>query len=132
MELKLKTEDIMNSNSLANKITFLFFFLFFAFSFSTFAKGGWHPHPKKEIEHGSLTKKVDRLLAWWSQGDIPGAAVIIIQGDKVLLKKGYGLADIETKVPISPDTSFLLASVTKQFTAIAIMPLFPSVELARQ
>lgn len=39
------------------------------------------------------------------------------------MKKGYGLANLENKKPIEPDTVFLLASVTKQFTAMAIMIL---------
>ena len=49
--------------------------------------------------------------------------MIIIKDHQVLLKKGYGLADVEAKKPITPDTAFLLASVTKQFTAMAIMML---------
>ena len=72
---------------------------------------------------GAASERVDALFAPWSKGDTPGAAVIIIQDGKVLLKKGYGLANLETKRPITPDTAFLLASVTKQFTAMAIMML---------
>lgn len=68
-------------------------------------------------------EKVDALFALWSKGDTPGAAVIVIQDGKILVKKGYGLANLETKQPITPDTAFRLASVTKQFTAMAIMIL---------
>jgi len=67
--------------------------------------------------------KVDRLFAPWSKGDSPGAAVIVIKDSQILLKKGYGLANLENKKPIEPDTAFLLASITKQFTAMAIMML---------
>jgi len=67
--------------------------------------------------------KVDRLFAPWSKGDTPGAAVIVIKDGQILLKKGYGLANLESKNPIGPDTTFLLGSVTKQFTAMAIMML---------
>ena len=67
--------------------------------------------------------KVDALLAPWSKGDTPGAAVLVIKDGKVLLKKGYGLASLETRKPIDPDTVFLLGSITKPFTAMAIMIL---------
>lgn len=68
-------------------------------------------------------RKVDALLAPWSKGDTPGAAVIVVQNGRVLLSKGYGLANTETKTRIVPDTAFLLGSITKQFTAMCIMML---------
>jgi len=71
----------------------------------------------------SASGRVDALFAPWSKGDTPGAAVIIIQNGKVLLKKGYGLANLQTKAPITTDTAFRLASLTKQFTAMAVMML---------
>src|SRR5215510_15196832 len=77
----------------------------------------------------TFTDKVDRLFAPWSKGDTPGAAVIVIKDGQILLKKGYGLANLENKKPIEPDTSFLLASVTKQFTAMAVMILVESGKL---
>ena len=52
-----------------------------------------------------------------------GAAVIVIRNGQVLFEKGYGLANLETRTPIRPDTAFLLASLTKQFTAMAVMML---------
>ena len=74
-------------------------------------------------DSGKAADKVDALMAPWSKGDTPGAAIIVIKDGQILLKKGYGLANLETKQPIDPDTAFLLASVTKQFTAMAIMIL---------
>ena len=76
-----------------------------------------------ENQDARKVEKVDALFAPWSNGDTPGAAVIVIQNGKVLLKKGYGLANLETKKPITPDTAFRLASLTKQFTAMAVMML---------
>jgi CubicO group peptidase (beta-lactamase class C family) len=70
-----------------------------------------------------LAVQVDGLFTEWSGGNTPGAALLVMRNGKVLLKKGYGLANIETKTPITPDTCFLLGSVTKQFTAIAVMLL---------
>jgi CubicO group peptidase (beta-lactamase class C family) len=66
---------------------------------------------------------VDHLFAGYSDCEGPGAAVMVIQDGTILLKRFYGLADVDLKVAIGDDTQFLLASVTKQFTAMAIMIL---------
>jgi hypothetical protein len=52
--------------------------------------------------------------------DGPGVGVALVDNGKVAFSQGYGLADVETKRPITPDTTFTLASMTKQFTAMAI------------
>jgi CubicO group peptidase (beta-lactamase class C family) len=67
--------------------------------------------------------QVDALMEQWTRGGTPGAAVLVIHEGRILLKKGYGLANVETKEPIRPDTVFDLASVSKQFTAMAILML---------
>jgi CubicO group peptidase (beta-lactamase class C family) len=54
---------------------------------------------------------------------IPGLALTVIQHGAVIKMQGYGLANVELDVPVTPDTVFELASVTKQFTATAIMRL---------
>jgi CubicO group peptidase (beta-lactamase class C family) len=66
---------------------------------------------------------VDALFLDGRSGAAPGAAVIVIQEGKILKKAGYGMADLERGVPIETDTAFRLASVSKQFTAMAIMLL---------
>ena len=53
----------------------------------------------------------------------PGASVVVIRNGRVVFRKGYGLADVEKKVRIRPETNFRLASLSKQFTATAIMLL---------
>ena len=53
----------------------------------------------------------------------PGAALLVIDHDEIVYRKCYGLADLETQRPIATDTSFYLASISKQFTAMAIMLL---------
>jgi len=68
-------------------------------------------------------REVDALFSTWDHDDTPGAAVIVIERGNAVLRKGYGLADLQTRKPITPDTAFLLGSVTKQFTAMAIMIL---------
>src|SRR5450432_4923942 len=62
---------------------------------------------------------VDALMAKYSRDDAPGAAVMAIRGGKVLYRRGYGLADVEAHVAVTPATNFRLASVTKQFPAVA-------------
>ncbi|HKP47481.1 MAG TPA: serine hydrolase [Pyrinomonadaceae bacterium] len=66
---------------------------------------------------------VDALFAALNQGAVPGAAVMVLQNGKVQFEKGYGLARVETSQSITPNTAFDLASVSKQFTAMAIMIL---------
>ena len=47
--------------------------------------------------------------------------VLVAERDKILLSKGYGFANVEWKIPQQPDAEFHLASVSKQFTAAAVM-----------
>ncbi len=53
----------------------------------------------------------------------PGLAVVVLKRGAVLAEQGYGLANLETRTAIGPDTDFRLASFTKQFTAMCIMLL---------
>ena len=52
--------------------------------------------------------------------DAPGCAIAIVQDNRIVIEQGYGLADIERKAPITPATSFNVASMTKQFTGLAV------------
>ncbi len=63
-------------------------------------------------------------------GDAPGAAVLVIHRGEVLLEKGYGQSDLEDQRPITSATNFDLASVSKQFTAMAVMILADRGKLA--
>ena len=53
----------------------------------------------------------------------PGAAVAVISGDKVVFSHGYGVADVETGAPVTPDMLFRLGSTTKMFTAATLLSL---------
>ena len=53
---------------------------------------------------------------------IPGLALAVVHGDQILYLKGYGIADPSGR-PVTPQTPFLLASVTKPMTALAVMQL---------
>jgi len=51
---------------------------------------------------------------------VPGIAVAVVVGDEVVLSKGYGLRDVEKKLPMAAETQMPIASVTKQFTVAAL------------
>lgn len=51
---------------------------------------------------------------------VPGIAVAVVAGDEVVLSKGYGLRDLERKLPMTAETQMPIASVTKQFTVAAL------------
>src|SRR5215471_5905908 len=53
----------------------------------------------------------------------PGLTVVVLQNGKPAFERGYGLANLESKAAITPQTDFRLASFTKQFTAMCIMLL---------
>jgi CubicO group peptidase (beta-lactamase class C family) len=75
-------------------------------------------------------QQVDALFEKWSKPDVPGAAVVVIRDGKVVLSKGYGMADLERSVPITGHTVFNVGSVSKQFTAFAIQLLAQDGKLA--
>ncbi|HBK86168.1 MAG TPA: serine hydrolase, partial [Firmicutes bacterium] len=54
---------------------------------------------------------------------IAGAAIAVAQHGSVLFQKGFGYRDVEQQLPVTPDTIFGVASVSKSFTAMAIMQL---------
>ncbi len=65
---------------------------------------------------------VDQLFRDYT-GNVPGASIVVVRGDRVVLAKSYGLANVEEHIAATPDTHYRLASVTKQFTAAAILTL---------
>ncbi len=70
-----------------------------------------------------LVNQLDSLVAQAYSADGPGASVIVVSKGQVLLRKGYGMADLELGVPVDPVDTFRLGSITKQFTAVAILQL---------
>ncbi|PXV59570.1 CubicO group peptidase, beta-lactamase class C family [Dyella jiangningensis] len=68
------------------------------------------------------TADVDALMARY-QGDVPGASLLVIKDGKPLVERGYGYAHLETHEAATPQTNYRLASVSKQFTAAAILLL---------
>lgn len=75
------------------------------------------PRPDPAAALAGLDAAIEAALA---DQKIPGAAVGVVVGDEVVLLKGYGLRDLERKLPMTPDTLMPIASVTKQFTVSAL------------
>ena len=71
----------------------------------------------------STIKKINKIFAQWDNKNSPGCAVVIVRNDSILFAKGYGMANLEYNIPIEPETIFHMASVSKQFTAFAIVLL---------
>lgn len=71
----------------------------------------------------SLTAQVDAIFAPWDKPGTPGASVAVVRDGAVVYQRGYGRANLEYDLPITPSTVFLIASVSKQFTAFAIAML---------
>ena len=67
--------------------------------------------------------RIDSLMSSIYQKDKPGAAIAIVKNGKVIFKKGYGVADLDSKTPITSSTNFNICSMTKQFTAYSILQL---------
>ena len=65
---------------------------------------------------------IDGLMQRYD-GRVPGAAVLVLKDGQPVFRRGYGLAVVEDGTPVSPATNFRLASVSKQFTAAAILLL---------
>ena len=68
-------------------------------------------------------KLVDALFTHVITNNGPGAAVLVAQNGKVLFKGGYGLTDVAHNIAFSPETKSRIGSITKQFTASAILKL---------
>ncbi len=64
--------------------------------------------------------RIDQLFIPWSNKNTPGAALAVVRDGKIIFKKGYGMANLEYDIKITPQTVFHMASVSKQFTAFSI------------
>src|SRR5690606_13567276 len=78
--------------------------------------------PAPVVEVAQLPQLAARLERSAAAGGFSGA-VLVARGDEVLFRKAYGMADREADQPLALDSRFRLASVSKQFTAAAILKL---------
>lgn len=87
----------------------------------------WEP-PRLDVKHRAtfdrLVPKLDTLFtSLQRESYAPGMAVGIVLGGEIVYAKGFGVRDVERKTPFDADTPFPIASVTKGFTAMAILKL---------
>ncbi|MBX2874096.1 MAG: beta-lactamase family protein [Saprospiraceae bacterium] len=75
----------------------------------------------KELENIEL--QMDSIFAEYNAPDQPGAAVAVVKNGDIVFKKGYGNANLEYNIPVTPSTIFPVASVSKQFTVFSLLLL---------
>ena len=68
----------------------------------------------------SFDFEISRMMSEW---DIPGASLVVSKNGRLLLAKGYGTADLDKKIPMTPDTLFRMGSINKTVTAVAVLRL---------
>jgi CubicO group peptidase (beta-lactamase class C family) len=80
-------------------------------------------HAQARISDQELSAKVDTYMDGLVKANQFSGSILIARDGHMLLSKGYGMADLEDEVPNTPQTRFRLGSITKQFTAVAILML---------
>lgn len=81
-------------------------------------------HIANSTTNDDLEQSVDSFMQdKMKEYQIPGAAVVVVEDGKVVLEKGYGKSNVEENKDFSRDTTFRIASITKTFTATALLQL---------
>lgn len=70
-----------------------------------------------------LSARIDRIFAKWDRNDTPGVIVAVAKDGDVVHSRGYGMADLDHGIALTPDTISESGSVAKQFTAAAVVTL---------
>lgn len=78
----------------------------------------------QEIKKRDITPaQIDAIFSKWDASNKPGIAVGILSDGEMIVNKGYGLANLEHKIPISPETRFHIGDIAKEFTVYALLLL---------
>src|SRR5271170_4042058 len=67
--------------------------------------------------------RIDKVFSQWDAPSSPGCALAVVHNGAIVYLRGYGAANLELNVPITPQTVFDIGSVSKQFTAMSIVLL---------
>jgi len=78
---------------------------------------------KTDLPFPSLDRFISNIFKNVQNGIMPGASVLVAQNGKVIYQNGFGYADVGNKIPVTPDSKFKIGSISKQFTAAAILKL---------
>jgi CubicO group peptidase (beta-lactamase class C family) len=92
-------------------------------SFFLFSANAEEKAESTSKENLSVEAKIEKLFQEYNSMDSPGAAVAVVKDGMVVFRKGFGSAQLEYNIPITPSTVFHVASVSKQFTAMAVTML---------
>ena len=104
---------ILNRNSILHSTFFLVFVSIISCNNKT-----------KTISSAHKTKQLDSLfIAAVTNGEIPGAVILITKNQKEVVHKAYGFSDLENKIKLKENAIFRLASMTKALTAVAVLQL---------
>ena len=75
------------------------------------------------LHAADLETSIDTLFKRFDRPNAPGLAVGVVKKGSILYAKGWGMADLEHDIPLTPDSVFDIASVSKQFAGLAIAML---------
>ncbi|MGQ0733627.1 MAG: serine hydrolase domain-containing protein [Acidobacteriota bacterium] len=81
------------------------------------------PAAARDQAPNAAAAQVDRIFAAFDNPDSPGCALAVIRDGQIAYARGYGMADLDHDIPITPSSVFHVASVSKQFTAMAVLLL---------
>ncbi len=73
-----------------------------------------------QADADSLAAQTDQVFAQWDKPDSPGCVCAVMRAGEVVYSRAFGMANLELNVPLTPQSVFDVASVSKQFTAASI------------
>jgi CubicO group peptidase (beta-lactamase class C family) len=79
------------------------------------------PAAASDVNQQADQQRVDKIFAAYDKADSPGCALGVIRDGNFIYRRGYGMGSLELGVPLSPESVFYMGSVSKQFTAAAIV-----------
>ncbi|MFK7811136.1 MAG: serine hydrolase domain-containing protein [Maribacter sp.] len=93
--------------------------LFTVFLLVTFTNSFSQEAKKRQI----TPAQIDAVFSQWDTPDKPGIAVGVLNDGEIVYTKGYGLANLEHQIPVSPETRFHIGDLAKEFTVYALLLL---------
>ncbi len=83
-----------------------------------------------DVSKPDSAARIDAFLQSYVDRSLFNGSILVARGGEVILKKGYGMANFEWRIPNTPDTCFRIGSMTKQFTSMVVMQLVEEGRLA--
>jgi putative ATP-binding cassette transporter len=101
--------------------TWMLLFVLVAVALISPVSAAWINNPPDKISTDQIDEYVTSEMA---EKRLPGIALVIVSGQEIIYQKGFGYASLNTKLPVTPQTIFDLASCSKSFTALAALMLW--------